>query len=155
VVELGELFSVFKSIASFFSSFVLTMSSCMTPASYDEEYTSFYQDAAEHACFVSPVPVYFARLEPEIAGYCVPSFGILLNENHWGKYGPYQRLELMYHELGHCALGLDHSEGLMSPAIHSEKEVEANWSEWREELFTGCFIRNLEPSFPLKNPYGI
>ena len=124
------------------------LSSCRTTSSYEREYVSFYRDAFQRGCFVESESVYFARLEPSIAGYCVYGFGILLNEDNWNSYGPYQRLELMYHELGHCALNLDHSEpGLMSPSIHREYEVRENWTEWKEDLFKKCPVGQL-PKMP-------
>jgi len=45
---------------------------------------------------------------------------------------------LMYHELGHCILNLEHSEtGIMAPVMYSESYYEENWDELVEELFTG------------------
>lgn len=123
--------------------------SCVSPAVYKKEYAAFYEDAAKRFCIAPPIQVYFSRLESNIAGYCIYNFGILLNEDNWVKYGPYQRLELMYHELGHCALGLDHYEpGLMSPTIHKENEVRENWENWRDELFSNCSpTKLLEPAY--------
>jgi len=125
-----------KTVASLFS--FLCVSSCAF-ANFEVEYMEFYQEALKRNCVVFPVNAYFARLEPEIAGYCVPGFGILINEDRWATFGPYQKKELMYHELAHCVLYKDHSEpGLMSPKMHQEKEVKENWVIWMALLFKDC-----------------
>lgn len=86
-----------------------------------------------------PALVEFADLEPPMAGICFRLTGILLSERLWAEYKPLQRMELMYHELGHCVLFLEHSEsGLMSPEIHSEAELIKNWNDWRDQLFSQC-----------------
>jgi hypothetical protein len=121
------------------------MSSCAM-ADFEIEYMEFYQEALKRNCFVFPMHAYFARLEPEIAGYCIPGFGILFNEDRWDKFGPYQKRELVFHELGHCVLGKDHSEpGLMAPSMHSEKEIKKNWEAWVNELFKGCEQWKIKP----------
>lgn len=48
--------------------------------------------------------------------------------------------ELMFHELGHCLLDLEHKEtgphGIMSPVMHADPAwIEANWSDLLKELF--------------------
>lgn len=120
---------------------VCLLSSCRSPADYWSEYRAFYSDAKKRGCEVDALQVYFSPLQKGTAGLCVYYFGIILNDNRWHEYGKYQRLELMYHELGHCALGLDHSDGIMSPSIHSEYEIEPNWSRWKEQLFAVCSLK--------------
>lgn len=110
--------------------------SCQAPATYEKEYESFYVDALQSGCPIDLVPIYFAKLDSYVAGYCVEGFGILINETHWGEYGEFQRLELIYHEMGHCLFDLRHYEpGLMAPVIHTEKEVKENWEQWKKEFF--------------------
>lgn len=128
---------MFKKTASLLSCLILS-SSCAT-ASMENQYFEFFEQAFKRKCLAIPVSAYFARLEDEIAGYCIPGFGILINENRWPILGEYQKRELMYHELAHCTLGLDHSEpGLMAPVMHSEEELKENWDSWVEELFSVC-----------------
>lgn len=58
--------------------------------------------------------------------------------------GPTPKLvlkELMYHELGHCLLGLDHAapspHKIMSPAVSGDaKFLESHWTRLVQELFT-------------------
>jgi len=108
-------------------------------ASFRNEADEFYSEALKRRCFVMRVDIYFARLESEIAGYCVPTFGILINENGWNSYGEYERKELIFHELGHCGLGLGHTEiGLMAPRMHTEAEIKKNWKDWVDLLFKDC-----------------
>jgi len=117
---------------------IMCISSCAL-ANFETEYLEFYQEAIKRNCMVFPVNAYFSRLEPGIAGYCIPGFGILFNEDRWAAFGPYQRKELVFHELGHCVLGLEHKEpGLMSPVMHQEKDVAANWDAWLNVLFENC-----------------
>lgn len=117
---------------------VFLTSSCAF-ASFETEYFEFFQEAYKRKCLVIPVSAYFSRLEDEIAGYCIPGFGILINENRWPTLGAYQKRELMFHELAHCTLGLEHSEpGLMAPTMHKEEELKANWNKWVNELFSVC-----------------
>jgi hypothetical protein len=126
-----------KKTVSLLLTMVLT-SSCAF-GSFENEYFEFYQEAFKRKCIVFPVPAYFSRLEPEIAGYCIPGFGILINEDRWASLGVLQKKELIYHELAHCTLGLEHSEpGLMAPRMHPEAELKKNWDAWLELLFTSC-----------------
>lgn len=107
--------------------------------SFKPEVNEFYAEAMKRRCFVMNVDIYFARLESDIAGYCIPTFGILINENGWHSYEEYERKELIFHELGHCALGLQHTEnGLMTPKMHTEQEIKKNWDAWLNLLFEDC-----------------
>jgi hypothetical protein len=134
---------LYKITASILS--LLSFSSCAF-ANFEMEYLEFYQEALKRNCVVFPVNAYFARLEPEIAGYCIPGFGILFNEDRWANFGPYEKRELVYHELAHCVLGQDHSEpGLMSPTMHSEEEIKKNWSAWVDLLFKDCRQWEVKP----------
>lgn len=124
---------------------VCLLSSCRVPDDFWREYRAFYTDAATRGCVVPPINVYSSRLESGIAGLCVYYFGIILNQDLWREYGPYQRLELMYHEIGHCGLGLEHSDGIMSPTIHTENEVKENWTQWKEDFFAQCIFGFRKP----------
>lgn len=129
--------NMMKKTASLLLSLFLT-SSCAV-ASFEVHYMEFFQEALNRKCFALPVNAYFSRLEPEIAGYCIPGFGILINEDRWASFGEYQKKEVMWHELAHCTLGLDHSEpGLMAPVMHTEEELKQNWATWANLLFSSC-----------------
>ena len=117
----------------------LLLTACSLSASFKPEVDEFYHEAMKRRCFVFEVDMYFARLESEVAGYCIPTFGILINEDGWDSYEEYQKKELIFHELGHCALGLSHSDdGLMTSKMHSEKELKENWNRWLDLLFKDC-----------------
>lgn len=113
---------------------------CATAPDYGKEYGAFYADAHKRGCAALPVEVTFDDLPPGTAGLCFNLVWIVvLDKNLWLEYGPYQRMELMYHELGHCALYYGHSEpGLMAPTIHREDELVKNWQEWENLLFKDC-----------------
>ena len=68
-------------------------------------------------------PVYFKTLSEEeargdngavILGQCHTLYGqpmhIELNKKGWGWLSPEQRKLLIFHEMGHCSLGLDHRD---------------------------------------------
>lgn len=61
------------------------------------------------------------ELEVEDAvGLCWPDTGNIVVSKEWKNWPPLIKRILLYHELGHCLLGLDHSEGewdIMSPEI--------------------------------------
>ena len=106
-----------------------------------EEYQIFQIEAFEHECQFMPNNIYFnSLLENDIAGYCLPTVGIFLNPRNWARYKKYQRLELIFHEIGHCGLGYQHGpdDGIMSSTMHSETEIEASWDTWVEDFFKDC-----------------
>lgn len=118
---------------------LLTVCACASKPDLSAEKQAWYNEANERGCLVFPTKLYFADLKGEAVGYCVPRFGILIDIDSWNKFGPLQRKELVFHELGHCVLSLEHSEpGLMAPNMHSEKHLEETFSEYTDLLFKGC-----------------
>jgi len=80
-------------------------------------------------------------LPANFAGYCVHYVSILVDKEGFKKMGPLQRKEIVYHELGHCVMFLehtDHSNSLMSPVMHKEEELQKNFSVWLEDFFKDC-----------------
>lgn len=62
---------------------------------------------------ISQLTVVFTELESYTLGRCtLPLNGatplIRINATSWEQLGYYGRRQLMFHELGHCVLGLDH-----------------------------------------------
>jgi hypothetical protein len=54
----------------------------------------------------------------------------------WGNLTECQREELVYHELGHCLLNLEHSEfGIMHSGIRDAKACESTREESKKVLF--------------------
>lgn len=114
------------------------MTACTSKPNFEAEMELFYKEANKRGCITYPVDIHFARLGTT-AGYCIPKFGILINESLWQDYGPYQRKELVLHELGHCVLQAEHeSFGLMTPSMHSEAHLEAVWDTYVDLLFKDC-----------------
>jgi len=113
------------------------LASCKQKPSFEAEKEMFYREANARGCIVQPVDIYFARLDA--AGYCVPNFGILIDETLWESFGPLQRREVVFHELAHCVFGAEHSKlGLMTPSMHDEAHLEAVWDTYVDLLFTDC-----------------
>ena len=118
---------------------LLIICSCSNKPDFSAEKQEWYNEANERGCLVFPTKLYFADLKGEAVGYCVPRFGILIDIDSWNKFGPLQRKELVFHELGHCVLSLEHSElGLMAPNMHSEEELDMMWPKYLNLLFKGC-----------------
>lgn len=117
--------------------FVFALASCSRLSELDE----FEVEARNRGCRYFPTSINFTKLLSDIsAGYCIPGVGVFLNANLWPDYERYQRLELVFHEIGHCSLGYGHGDenGIMSPTMHSEKEIETSWAIWVDDYFEGC-----------------
>lgn len=109
-------------------------------ADFLSEKQEFYNAAIAHGCVVLPLEqIYFAELEDGIAGYCLRPGIILLNSKRWDKFGPYQKREVVFHELGHCVLHQEHTAlGIMSDSMHSEDELELMWDKYVALMFSNC-----------------
>lgn len=85
-------------------------------------------------------------------GYCGPYLPIhpwalpriiTIHPDNWNRLGEMQRLSLVYHEMGHCVLGLDHIEdgggggetNLMHPVQQSELTIRLNWDSMVKGMF--------------------
>jgi hypothetical protein len=81
-----------------------------------------------------------------IIGYCTDRGEIVLSEQVWKQYGLLFNKALLYHELGHCILQLDHApEGtlnLMAPRMLVDYELAEHWAELKLKLFTGSLSLN-------------
>lgn len=69
---------------------------------------------------IPEIPIGFADIEGSAAGLCIEledgTKEILIDEPYWNSANDRQRAYIVYHELGHCVLGLAHSaRGLMNP----------------------------------------
>lgn len=76
-----------------------------------------------------------------VIGYCTGDGHIRLSRDIWETRSLLFNKALLYHELGHCSLGLDHApEGkvnLMTPYLLEDSVLEEHWAELVEKLFTG------------------
>jgi len=73
-------------------------------------------------------------------GYCVSNHKIVLNIQHWSGINDWEKKELIYHELGHCFLGLGHNSdiSIMNPfpktTYYHVKKDGSNWHNLVIEL---------------------
>ncbi len=85
-----------------------------------------------------------------VLGWCKPWFSpreILLDEEYWQSAGTLDREQLVFHELGHCALDREHNEtwarddwptSIMYPSNEIDQHKYAAWYDYYiKELFTG------------------
>ena len=86
---------------------------------------------------VSDITVSFESLEPPVIGVCYTGYKHIKIDPKWNDMGHMRRLTLMFHELGHCALGRGHTDELsiMRPILLSPYTVLLNEDELLEELF--------------------
>lgn len=78
---------------------------------------------------------------PSVIGYCSTDGFVVLSEQIWQDRSLLFNKALLFHELGHCVLGLDHApEGkvnLMTPYMLFDTELAEHWAELMQKLFTG------------------
>lgn len=71
------------------------------------------------------------KVKTGIAGYCQPGFAVVLSRPFWEASDEWERRTLVYHELGHCSLNLDHTEeeaiAIMNPYILPSYLASRNW----------------------------
>lgn len=77
--------------------------------------------------------------DDKIAGYCHYNNKIIIDSTFWKHATEAERLVLVYHELGHCALGLDHTAEteteIMNPYVLHGSVVRRYWDELRYRMF--------------------
>lgn len=89
---------------------------------------------------LSSIRISISDLKGETAGTCHYGFNrIVIDRGTWVTMSVVGKEELMFHELGHCILNLDHTEtGLMKPAGFYQPHIYvANYKKLINELF-GC-----------------
>lgn len=94
------------------------------------------------------------RLDADVAGQCQPNdkgtYGtptILISTKYWPSLTEILRRQVMFHELGHCVLWLDHDEtwvtigqdyiprSIMYPSMQNEYIYAVHWDYYVNELF--------------------
>lgn len=97
-------------------SLMMSVSACTDPTTVDPQFQSYMDSFTTlTAKSTSGVNAVFGALQAPTLGEC--DYGtstITIDPGVWSRASIYQREELMYHELGHCVLGLDHSTGKLS-----------------------------------------
>ena len=120
------------------------------PYVYDEEFQpyidSFQDDARLHGKTVNITNVsitYDENIPYGKLGVCKGTH-ITINPGHWGGLPKSSRKQLLYHELGHCALFRKHDDSrtedgrpasIMNRFIIDRYMYEANEKEYIDELF--------------------
>lgn len=113
---------------------------------YIQEFESYYGKTVGH------VPIGFADLDKKIAGVCYRSIVgrqilrayILIDKDYWYLISEYQRINLIFHELGHCVLNRDHvhsdsvtlcPKSFMFEQVISNSCLQQNYYDYIEEMF--------------------
>ena len=85
-----------------------------TPVTIDPELrpylTKFEEEIGVDA---SGINIVFGDIEGDIVGFCNVGWkrrSIVIDRSSWKNLEHYEKEELMYHELGHCAMDLDHDD---------------------------------------------
>lgn len=72
--------------------------------------------------------------------YCVPGERVVVSRKKWETLEPIEKKVLIFHELGHCALNMDHtskdSVDIMTPELLDPELASDNWGYLVGELFT-------------------
>ena len=98
---------------------------------------------------ITDIPINFSKLENRIAGICYNwNFGyreIEIDKDQWeDELTEDRKLALIFHELGHCELGLDHNDSLrkdkcphslMHSVLVRENCLKKYKEEYLEEIF--------------------
>lgn len=99
------------------------------------------------------ISIAFKDLDGNIAGTCYSSGHIDIDPDSWKRFSDEEREVLVFHELGHCVLGRDHTEGtfsdnapvsIMNPIIMYTVYYKRRRDYYRSELFDNAgTIRNV------------
>lgn len=84
-----------------------------TAAVTDDDFTPYVKEF-EKACGITSGSIinFGNSFEKHVIGYCTPSNkNIKINRKYWNTADSYERELLIFHELGHCDLNRDHTEG--------------------------------------------
>ena len=98
------------------------------------------------------VPIVFKDLDPKYAGICYRTFTekglvgdrIEIDIKNWKSMSEYQRINLIFHELGHCVLNRDHvvsssvllcPTSFMDPTVMSTSCIEQHYEDYMKEMF--------------------
>lgn len=133
---------------------------CRTPtAPSDSAFTNYIGEFEYyHGKKTSQIPVYFGDLKEGIAGVChyfrigsgpIRWGYVEIDREYWGVISEFQKINLIFHELGHCVLGRDHvpfgnsvmmcPTSMMYDTVLSTQCMENNYQQYLQEMF---------PNFP-------
>lgn len=110
----------------------------------------FFADAFSRGIFLSDAALEYRikkqPLEeemPNAVGICYRSKSgayqkIVIGEEYWERAGEFERLAIMYHELGHCVMGIGHvpaHPSLMYPRVYGEEYLKVWFEKMADDLF--------------------
>jgi len=125
---------------------------------YAKRFNDEYLGHTSSRISVGSIGLEFGQLSEPAVGTCFRSSErtwIVILPSYWDKASELDRLQLMYHELGHCALDQDHREviapsyrkdnrsSIMHTQMLSSEVFDTNYSGLIRELFTGERLRVL------------
>jgi len=131
--------------------YLLTLSSCGSAnysikgfESYVEE---FHAQASKYnkAIDLAHLDISFGDTQsagPEVIGLCYTyesseDKDIVINKEFWNDATELQRKELMFHEMGHCLLDLDHDDSIVNPPGRPKSIMNSHMiaTYWLERFF--------------------
>lgn len=97
-----------------------------------------YQASCYHTIKGTIDETFPAKIEPSVIGYCQPSVHLAIRKSYWMRASATERMTLIYHEMGHCALGLDHEDDkpdIMNSYLLDESIADREWDSLIKILF--------------------
>lgn len=126
-------------VKSSLTSILLVLASCGVnpgPVVVDETFSPYIQRfETEIGVSADGISMQFGNLEKDYVGVCSISWvekSVTIDKTFWEQSNESQKEELIYHELGHCAMGLEHDEGLR-PVSNCPKSI------MYPEMLGGCY----------------
>lgn len=101
----------------------------------------FYLEAHRRECYPKRMPIELAPLPEPAVGYCIPYLTMIIDSKAFRDFEYHQKREVVFHELGHCVLYREHTDdqnSLMTPKMHTEVALSANFGKMVDELFKDC-----------------
>ena len=78
------------------------------------------------------------EVSPNVIGYCQFPWQVSFKKSYWDTASAADRMTLVYHELGHCALGLDHYDDksdIMNTYLLPGDVADSKWDELVNQMF--------------------
>lgn len=103
---------------------LLLLSACGKAPNIDPAFAEYvYQFSSTYSARVE-VDVVFADLDAKTAGECQMGKVVRISRSFWQGISDAGRMQLVYHELGHCVLLLQHtSDSIIKDGMHIPKSI--------------------------------